>query len=138
MSQKLVECVPNFSEGRRTELVDALADVVRKTPGVYLLDRHSDADHNRSVLTFAGAPEPTAEAAFKAITFAARSIDLDKHVGEHPRIGATDGVTSVPLGDTTMEECVELARRLGRRVGAELGIPVYLYEAAASRPDRGD
>ena len=136
MSQKLVECVPNFSEGRRTELVDALADVVRKTPGVYLLDRHSDADHNRSVLTFAGAPEPTAEAAFEAIALAARSIDLDKHVGEHPRIGATDVVPFVPLGDTTMEECVELARRLGRRVGVELNIPVYLYEAAASRPDR--
>jgi len=136
MSQKLVECVPNFSEGRRTELIDALADVVRKTPGVYLLDRHSDADHNRSVLTFAGAPQPTAEAAFEAIALAARSIDLDKHVGEHPRLGATDVVPFVPLGDTTMEECIELARQLGRRVADELGIPVYLYEAAATRPDR--
>ncbi len=136
MTRKLVECVPNFSEGRRVEVVDALAGVVGRTPGVYLLDRHSDADHNRSVLTFAGEPQAVSDAAFKAIALAAQKIDLDKHTGEHPRIGATDVVPFVPLGDTTMDECVELARRLGRRVGDELGIPVYLYEAAATRPDR--
>lgn len=136
MTRKLVECVPNFSEGRRPEVVGALADAVQKTPGVYLLDRHSDPDHNRSVLTFAGEAGPVAEAAFQAIALAAREIDLDHHRGEHPRIGATDVVPFVPLGATTMDECVELARRLGRRVGEELGIPVYLYEAAATRPDR--
>lgn len=136
MTRKLVECVPNFSEGRRTEVIDALADVVRGTPGAYLLDRHSDADHNRSVLTFAGEPGAVADAAFQAIALAAHEIDLDKHTGEHPRIGATDVVPFVPLGDTSMAECVELARQLGRRVGEELGIPVYLYEAAATRPDR--
>jgi glutamate formiminotransferase/formiminotetrahydrofolate cyclodeaminase len=136
MARKLVECVPNFSEGRRVDVVDGLAGVVGRTRGVYLLDRHSDADHNRSVLTFAGQPQAVSDAAFKAIALAAREIDLDKHTGEHPRIGATDVVPFVPLGDTTMDECVELARRLGRRVGDELGIPVYLYEAAATRPDR--
>jgi len=136
MTRKLVECVPNFSEGRRIEVIDALTEVVQKSPGVYLLDRHSDADHNRSVLTFAGPPQATADAAFEAIALAAREIDLDRHTGEHPRIGATDVVPFIPLGDSTMEECIELARRLGRRVGEQLGIPVYLYEAAATRPDR--
>jgi glutamate formiminotransferase/formiminotetrahydrofolate cyclodeaminase len=136
MARKLVECVPNFSEGRRLEVVDALASVVGKSPGVFLLDRHSDADHNRSVLTFAGEPQAVSDAAFKAIALAAREIDLDRHTGEHPRIGATDVVPFVPLGNTTMQECVELARGLGRRVGDELGIPVYLYEAAATRSDR--
>jgi glutamate formiminotransferase/formiminotetrahydrofolate cyclodeaminase len=136
MTRKLVECVPNFSEGRRIEVVDALAGVVTRAPGVYLLNQHSDADHNRSVLTFAGEPQAVADAAFKAIALAARLIDLDKHTGEHPRVGATDVVPFVPLGDTTMDECVELARNLGRRVGEALGIPVYLYEAAATRPDR--
>jgi glutamate formiminotransferase/formiminotetrahydrofolate cyclodeaminase len=136
MTRKLVECVPNFSEGRRLEVVDALAGAVRRVPGAYLLDRHSDPDHNRSVLTFAGEPAAVAEAAFQVVALAAQKIDLDHHEGEHPRIGATDVVPFVPLGDSTMGECIDLARRLGRRVGDELGIPVYLYEAAATRPDR--
>lgn len=136
MTRRLVECIPNFSEGRRPEVIQALEAAVRSVPGVYLLDRHSDPDHNRTVLTFAGEPEPVLEAAFKAIRVAAERIDMDQHRGAHPRLGAADVVPFVPLQGITLEECAELARRLGRRVGEELGIPVYLYEAAATRPDR--
>ena len=136
MRQPLVECIPNFSEGRRTEVIQAIADAIREVPNVHVLDIHSDADHNRSVITFAGPPEPVAEAAFAAIRQAAAQIDMDAHCGEHPRIGAADVVPFVPLEGVTMEECVELARGLGKRVGEELGIPVYLYEAAATRPER--
>jgi glutamate formiminotransferase len=136
MAQPLVECVPNFSEARRPEVVEAIMQAVSSVSGVSLLDRHSDLDHNRTVLTFVGPPEGVAEAAFRAIAKAAVLIDLDQHRGEHPRIGATDVVPFVPVSGVTMEECVELARNLGRRVGEELGIPVYLYEAAATRPER--
>jgi glutamate formiminotransferase len=136
MSQKLVECIPNFSEGRRVEVVDAIAAVIRAVPGVYLLDRSSDPDHNRSVITFVGTPEVVSEAAFAAITCAAELINLDEHQGQHPRIGATDVVPFVPIEGVTLEECVQLARELGQRVGDELDIPVYLYEAAATRPER--
>ncbi len=132
----LVECVPNFSEGRRPELVEAIADSVRATPGVTLLDHSSDFDHNRSVLTFVGTPEGVEAAAFAAIQLAARLIDLTQHSGEHPRIGATDVVPFIPVRGVTMDDCVEMAHRLGKRVGQELGIPVYLYEKAATRPDR--
>jgi len=136
MSEPLIECIPNFSEGRRPEIVDAIAAAIAAVPGVHTLDRHSDADHNRSVITFAGPANGVAEAAFGAIAKAAELIDLDQHRGEHPRIGATDVVPFVPLAGATMAECIELARSLGRRVGEELGIPVYLYEAAATRPER--
>ncbi len=133
---RLVECVPNFSEGRRQEVIDEIVAAIRSVPQVWILDVESDADHNRSVITCVGEPEAALEAMFRAIQKAAELIDLNKHEGEHPRIGATDVVPFVPLRGVTMEECVELARRLGQRVGEELGIPVYLYEAAATRPER--
>ena len=136
MSHPLVECVPNFSEGRRPEVIESIEAPIRAVAGVHVLDRHTDADHNRTVITFAGPPGPVAQAAFAAIARAAELIDLDQHRGEHPRIGATDVVPFVPLSGITMQECVDLARGLGERVGRELGIPVYLYEAAATRPDR--
>ncbi len=136
MAQKLVECVPNFSEGRRPEVIDAIADAINSVPGVLLLNRHEDSDHNRSVLTFAGTPQGMIDAAFAAIAKAAEIIDMDAHQGLHPRLGAADVVPFVPLKGVTMDECVEMARTLGSRVGSELGIPVYLYQAAAARPDR--
>ncbi|GAB4478230.1 MAG: hypothetical protein Kow0088_17890 [Anaerolineales bacterium] len=136
MPKALVECVPNFSEARRPRVVEAIMDAVQSVPGVTLLDRHSDLDHNRTVLTFVGEPQPVAEAAFRAIAKAAELIDLNQHRGEHPRIGATDVVPFVPIRGVSMQECVELARQLGKRVGEELGIPVYLYEEAATRPER--
>jgi len=136
MSQPWIECVPNFSEGRRPEVIESLRAAIAAEPGVLVLDVHSDADHNRSVITFAGPPGPVAEAAFSAIRLAARLIDLDQHRGEHPRIGATDVVPFIPLSGARLEDCIALARQLGRRVGEELGIPVYLYEAAATRPER--
>ncbi len=134
--QPLVECIPNFSEGRRPEVVEAIADAVRGTPGVTLLDYSSDADHNRSVLTFVGTPGDIEVAAFAAIKTAAELIDMTQHSGEHPRIGATDVVPFVPIRGVEMANCAVIARRLGQRVGDELGIPVYLYERAATRPDR--
>ena len=136
MSEPLVECIPNFSEGRRPEVIESIEGAIRAVAGVHVLDRHVDADHNRTVITFAGPPGPVAEAAFAAISRAAQLIDLDAHRGEHPRIGATDVVPFVPLSGITMVDCVRLARDLGERVGRELGIPVYLYEAAAAGPDR--
>jgi len=133
---KLVECVPNFSEGRRLDVVDALAGAVRATPGVHLLDVTSDPDHNRSVLTFAGPPEAVAEAMENAVSVALEQIDMERHEGQHPRIGAVDVVPFVPLGETTMDECVELARRFGERIAVRFNLPVYLYARAAARPDR--
>ena len=133
---RLVECVPNVSEGRRLEVIEELIQVIAGVPGVTLLDRESDADHNRSVLTFAGAPEPVAEAAFRVVERAARLIDLNHHSGQHPRMGATDVVPFVPVENVTLDDCAEIARRVGRRIGDELSIPVFLYEAAASRPER--
>lgn len=134
--QPLVECVPNFSEGRRPEVIEAIVSAVRSVRGVTLLDASSDADHNRSVLTFVGAPEAVEAAAFAAIRTAAELIDMTRHAGEHPRIGATDVVPFIPLRGVQMADCVQMAHRLGKRVGKELGIPVYLYEYAAARPDR--
>jgi glutamate formiminotransferase len=134
--QPLVECVPNFSEGRRAEVLEAIASALRAHPPVRLLDVESDPDHNRSVFTLVAPPEAMAPAMFDAIKTAASLINLDNHTGEHPRIGATDVVPFVPLRGTEMDQCVELAKELGQRVGDELGIPVYLYERAATRPDR--
>jgi glutamate formiminotransferase/formiminotetrahydrofolate cyclodeaminase len=136
MQQKIVECITNFSEARRPEVIESIQAAITGVPNTYLLDRHMDDDHNRSVITFAGDPEAVVEAAFQAISKAAELIDLNKHQGEHPRIGATDVVPFVPIRGVSMDDCVELARRLGKRVGEELDIPVYLYEKAATRPDR--
>jgi len=136
MSPSLVECIPNFSEARRPEVIEEIRKAISSVPGVQLLDQHSDLDHNRTVLTFVGPPAQIEEAAYRSISRAATLINLDQHTGEHPRIGATDVVPFVPISDISMDECVEIARRLGHRVGDELKIPVYLYEEAATRPER--
>ncbi len=133
----IVECVPNVSEGRRPEVIAALVAVVQAVPGVTLLDHGMDADHNRSVFTFVGAPAPVEEAAFRLAREASTRIDLGQHEGVHPRIGAADVIPFVPLGDTPMETCVAMTGRVGRRIGDELGIPVFLYERAAPVPGRG-
>jgi glutamate formiminotransferase / formiminotetrahydrofolate cyclodeaminase len=133
---KLVECVPNFSEGRRAEVVAAIRDAIAGVDGVTLLDVSSDASHNRSVVTFVVPVDRALDAAFAGIRAARDHIDLNKHVGEHPRMGAADVVPFVPLEGSTMEDCIMLARTLGERVATELEIPVFLYERAATRPDR--
>lgn len=133
---KLVECVPNFSEGRRPEVVEAIRAAIASVEGVAILDVSSDASHNRSVITFVAPLDAAVEAAFAGVREARDRIDLTRHTGEHPRIGATDVVPFIPLEGTTMEDCVALARALGERVGRELEIPVYLYERAATKPSR--
>ncbi len=133
---KLVECVPNFSEGRRPEVVEALIETVASVPGAMVLDSEMDPDHNRCVLTFAGEPEPVMEAAVRVVKRAAELIDLNQHTGQHPRMGATDVVPFVPIENVTLEDCAEMARVVGRRIGEEAGIPVFLYEAAATSPAR--
>jgi len=133
---KLVECVPNFSEGRRPDVVDAIKDAIASVEGVSVLDVSSDVSHNRTVITFVAPVESAADAAFAGIKAAAKRIDLCSHTGEHPRIGATDVVPFIPLEGSTMEDCIALARALGERVGRELEIPVYLYERAATTPSR--
>lgn len=135
---QLIECIPNFSEARRPEVIDQIVAAIQSVADVKLLDRSSDLDHNRTVLTFAGSAAGVEEAAFRAIQTAASLIDLDQHTGEHPRIGATDVVPFVPLSGASMEDCIAIAKRLGERVGGELNIPVYLYEAAASKPERAN
>ena len=135
---KIVECVPNFSEGRRKEVVDQIVAAITSVPGVRLLDMEMDPDHNRSVITVAGNPELVLEGVFQGVRKATELIDLNQHRGEHPRIGATDVIPFVPIQDMTMEECVALAERLGKRIAEELKIPVYLYEEAARRPERKD
>ncbi|MGE3976197.1 MAG: glutamate formimidoyltransferase [Nitrospira sp.] len=132
---RLVECVPNFSEGQDRETLQALIDAVASTAGVVLLDHSMDADHHRSVLTFCGSPDAIVEAAFRAVRIATELIDLRTHVGVHPRIGSTDVVPFVPIKGATMQDCVQLAKQLGERVGRELGVPVFLYEHAAGRAD---
>lgn len=134
--QQLVECVPNFSNGRHPAVYNSIADAIRAVPGVQVLDVSADPDHNRTVITFVGAPDAVEEAAFRAIAAAAEKINLDQHTGEHPRIGATDVCPFIPVRGITEKECVAIAERLGRRVGNELGIAVYLYGSAATRPDR--
>ena len=132
---RIVECVPNFSEGRNQTTVRALVNAVESVPGVWLLDQTMDRDHHRSVLSFAGEPDAVAEAAFRAIRVATDLIDLRKHKGVHPRVGATDVVPFVPVRGATMQDCIHLAKRLGQRVGTELEIPVFLYEQAAMHRD---
>jgi len=132
----LVECVPNFSEGRDPAVLDALRAAVTSVPGVRLLDVQADGSHHRSVFTFVGAPDAASEAAFRAVRVARDRIDLRRHQGEHPRMGAADVVPFIPVGGCTMDDCIALARKLGERIGAELEIPVYLYAKAATRPSR--
>jgi glutamate formiminotransferase / formiminotetrahydrofolate cyclodeaminase len=132
----LVECVPNFSEGRDLSVIEAIGSAIRAVEGVRLLSVEPDKDYNRTVVTFVGAPDGVVEAAFQATRVAAERIDMAKHTGEHPRIGATDVVPFVPVSGISMEECVHLARRYGKRVGDELKIPIYLYEEAATLPER--
>jgi glutamate formiminotransferase/formiminotetrahydrofolate cyclodeaminase len=132
----LVECVPNFSEGRRPEVITAIRDAIAGVADVTVLDVSSDPSHNRTVVTFVAPPSVAVQAAFRGIAKARELIDLTTHQGEHPRIGATDVCPFIPLDGATMDDCVALARELGRRVGDELGIPVFLYERAATRPDR--
>ncbi|MDQ2665990.1 MAG: glutamate formimidoyltransferase [Gemmatimonadota bacterium] len=133
---KLIECVPNFSEGRRPEVVDAIRHAIAGVAGAHVLDASADASHNRCVITFVAPIDVVVDAAFAGIREAQRRIDLTIHSGEHPRMGATDVVPFIPLEGATMEDCIALARELGARVGNELGIPVFLYERAATRPDR--
>jgi glutamate formiminotransferase/formiminotetrahydrofolate cyclodeaminase len=133
---RIVECVPNFSEGRDRGLIRQITDAIATVDGVALKDVDPGADTNRVVVTFFGPPEAVLEGAFRGIAKAAELIDMARHKGEHPRMGATDVCPFVPVQEVTMEDCAELARRLGRRVGDELGIPVYLYEHAATRPER--
>jgi glutamate formiminotransferase / 5-formyltetrahydrofolate cyclo-ligase len=132
----LVESVPNVSEGRRLDVVDRLAEAISSVPGVALLDRTSDASHNRSVFTMAGEHEPVTEALERLVVASIHEIDMDVHEGEHPRIGAVDVIPFIPLGATTIEECIDLARRFGERIAARYELPVFLYARAAQRPER--
>ncbi|MES2176959.1 MAG: glutamate formimidoyltransferase [Gemmatimonadota bacterium] len=133
---KLIECVPNFSEGRRPEVIAAIRDAIAAVAGAHVLDTSADASHNRCVITFVAQIDAAVDAAFAGIREAQRWIDLTTHSGEHPRMGAADVVPFIPLDGSTMEDCIALARQLGERVGRELAIPVFLYERAATRPDR--
>jgi len=135
---RLVECVPNFSEGKRKDVVDKIASAATNTPGVKLLDVQMDADHNRCVVTFVGEPEAASDAAFKMCKTATELIDMNNHKGEHPRLGATDVIPFVPISEVTTDEAVQLAIKLGERIWNELKVPVYLYEDAAKIPERQD
>ena len=132
----LIECIPNFSEGRRRNVLDALVAAVRAVQGVNFLDLQSDKDHNRCVLTFVGDRGPVGDAVLAAARVAVAEIDLTTHQGEHPRMGAMDVCPFVPIRDCTMADCVTLAKEIGARIGGELKVPVFLYESAATRPDR--
>lgn len=133
---QIVECVPNFSEGRRQAVVDLIVAAMSAVRGIQVLDVQCDVDHNRSVVTIVGAPHAVLDASFRGVAKAVELIDLNHHRGEHPRMGAADVVPFVPIRGVTMQDCVDLACELGERVGSQLAIPVYLYEAAATRPDR--
>ncbi|MCC6741978.1 MAG: glutamate formimidoyltransferase [Planctomycetia bacterium] len=136
LPSRLVECVPNFSEGRRPEVLEKIVAAIASVPRVKVLDESMDMDHNRSVVTFVGEPEACVDAMFRGMQTAADLIDMAQHQGAHPRIGATDVVPFVPLIGITMDECVILARKLGEMAGRMLGIPIYLYAEAAARPER--
>lgn len=136
MAGKLIECVPNFSEGHDSATVRAIEEAIESVPGVLMLRAEMDQDHNRSVITFAGPPDAVMEGALRGITKAVERIDLRKHRGVHPRIGAADVVPFVPLEGATLADCVEIAHRTGQAVWQRLGVPVYFYEAAATNPDR--
>jgi len=134
--KRIVECVPNFSEGRAIRTINAIGGAISAVSGVKFISAEPDKDYNRTVVTFVGEPEAVVEAAFAATRTAAELIDMTTHKGEHPRLGATDVVPFVPVAGVSMEGCVGLAQQYGNRVGTELGIPVYLYEEAATRPER--
>lgn len=133
---KLMECIPNISEGRRQEIIEAVVDEVRNTAGVALLDYSSDESHNRSVITFVGEPSAVSEVAFRVAKKATELIDLTKHQGEHPRMGAVDVIPFVPIREMKMEECVDMSVKLAKRISSELDLPVFLYEESASAPHR--
>ena len=135
---RIVECVPNFSEGRRPEVVDAIVDAITSVSNVYLLGREMDRDHNRAVITVAGPPESIGQAAVRGVEAAVRHIDLTKHQGEHPRIGAADVVPFVPIRGVTLDDCVEIAKSVGREIAEKFHVPVYFYEAAATQPGRAN
>lgn len=132
----LVECVPNFSEGRNKEIVTRLVDAVESVAGAFVLDRHIDPDHNRLVITFVAEPNVVVDAAVRVVGRAKELIDLSKHTGEHPRIGATDVLPFIPISGVTMNDCVALAHEAGERIADELDIPVFFYEYAALKPER--
>ena len=136
MTLPLVECIPNYSEARSPDVIKAIVKSISEVNGVSILNTSSDLDHNRTVVTFVGEPTAVEEAAFRSIQTASKLINMDEHIGSHPRLGATDVVPFVPLSGVDIKECVLMAHRLGERVGRELNIPVYLYESAAKRPDR--
>ncbi|MCL2202190.1 MAG: glutamate formimidoyltransferase [Oscillospiraceae bacterium] len=133
---KIVQCIPNFSEGRNQETINELVAVAKSVPDVLLLDHSSDTSHNRSVFTLVGDPDGVAEAAFRLCRLASEKIDMTKHTGEHPRMGATDVIPVVPIKEITIEECVELSKKVAKRIWEELGIPSFLYENSASTPAR--
>lgn len=133
---KLVECIPNFSEGRNKEVINALVETAKSVPGATLLDYSSDESHNRSVFTLVGDPQGIGEVAFQLCKKASELIDLTKHEGAHPRMGATDVVPFVPVKDVSVDECVELSKQVAKRINDELKIPIFLYEDSASTPDR--
>lgn len=133
---KIVECIPNFSEGRNQETISELVALAKSVPGVTLLDHSSDTSHNRSVFTLVGDLDAVAEAAFLLAKLASEKIDLTKHQGEHPRMGAVDVIPFVPIKDVTVEECIEISKKVGERISKELSIPVFLYEDSASAPSR--
>ncbi len=135
-NKRIIECVPNFSEGRNQDIINKIAASIKSTETVKLLNVESDRDYNRTVMTFVGEPSCVKEAAFNAISKASELIDMSRHTGEHPRIGATDVCPIIPVTNVTMDECVQLANELGRDVGEKLGIPVYLYENAARSEER--
>lgn len=135
---QIVQCVPNISEGRRPEVVERVVDQIRQTPGVQLLDYSSDYDHNRSVITFVGDLASVQEAAFQLTKEAVQLINMEEHQGAHPRIGAVDVIPFIPIEEVTMQECVQAAVSLAERINSELGVPTYLYGAAATRPERRD
>ena len=134
--EKIVECVPNFSEGRCRDVIEEIAKSIYRITGVKMLGVEFDADHNRCVITFVGSPDRVGDAAFEGVACAAKLIDLTQHKGEHPRMGAADVVPFIPVRGVAMEDCIKLAGVTGRRIGEELNIPVFLYEEAATRPER--
>ncbi|MBI5225694.1 glutamate formimidoyltransferase [Candidatus Micrarchaeota archaeon] len=136
MAKKIVECVPNFSEGKDQKKIDAIVAEIKSVPGITVLSSLADADHNRLDVSYLGEPEAVKTAAFAACKLASKLIDMEKHHGQHPRMGATDVIPFIPIQGVTMAECVELANDVGQKIGDELGIPVYLYESAAKTPSR--
>lgn len=133
---QIIESIPNISEGRNSEVIEACVDQIRTTPGCTLLDYSSDESHNRSVITYIGDSAAVEEASVKLVKKAAELIDLNKHEGEHPRMGAVDVMPFLPVKDSSVDECVELSKRVGKRIAEEAGVPVFLYEYSASRPER--